>query len=126
MRKELLAGAIAGELTPQDPDDEPASDLRRRLGLSNSAVETGRGVMEPRKRNRPTQKAEPRPDLTTVLRNAGGSLSMQELFGQAGYDRDLPEHIELFYLALRPSIDVTIRVTNNTKENAELGIIDAA
>jgi type I restriction enzyme S subunit len=79
-----------------------------------------------KRRPRPTQQAEPRPDLAAVLRENGGSLPLPELFAQAGYNRDLPEHVELFYLALREALDSTIRLKGDAAENAELEVTDAA
>ncbi len=128
---ELLAAAVDGELAPQDPDDEPASELLRRLGPPQKSQGTlslsvRRGDAMPKRRPRPTQQAEPTPDLAVVLRENGGSLPLPELFAQAGYNRDLPEHVELFYLALREALGSTIRLTGDAAENAELEVADAA
>ncbi|NTH43965.1 hypothetical protein G6K98_02400 [Agrobacterium rhizogenes] len=128
---ELLAAAVAGELAPQDPDDEPSSELLQRLGPPRKSQATlspsnRRGDAMPKRRPRPTQQAEPTPDLAVVLRENGGSLPLPELFAQAGYNRDLPEHVELFYLALREALGSTIRLTGDAAENAELEVADAA
>jgi type I restriction enzyme S subunit len=111
---ELLAAAAAGELTPQDPNDEPSSELLQRLGpprktQATSSSSSRRGDTMPKRRS--TQQAEPTPDLAAVLKENGGSLPLPELFAQAGYNRDLPEHVELFYLALREALGGTIRLT---------------
>jgi type I restriction enzyme S subunit len=54
-----------------------------------------------------------------------GRSPLPELFGQAGYDRDQPEHVELFYLALRSQLGRTIRQTGQALENAVLEAVDA-
>ncbi|MER9203904.1 restriction endonuclease subunit S [Mesorhizobium sp. M0933] len=128
---ELLAAAVAGELTPQDPHDEPSSELLQRLGpprktQATLAPSSRRGDTMPKRRPRPTQQAEPTPDLALVLKENGGSLPLPELFAQAGYNRDLPEHVELFYLALRDALGGTIRLTGDAAENAKLEVADAA
>lgn len=128
---ELLAAAVAGELAPQDPDDEPSSELLRRLGpppktQATLSQSSRRDDAMPKKRPRPTQQAEPTPDLAAVLKENGGSLPLPELFAQAGYNRDLPEHVELFYLALREALGSTIHLTGDAAENAELEVADAA
>lgn len=128
---ELLAAAVAGELTPQDPDDEPSSELLQRLGLPRKAQATistpiARGDTMPKRRPRQTQQAEPTPDLAAVLQENGGSLPLPELFAQAGYNRDLPGHVELFYLNLREALGTTIRLTGDAAENAELEVANAA
>ena len=80
----------------------------------------------PKKRPGPTQQVEPTPDLATVLKENRGSLPLPELFAQAGYNRDLPEHVELFYLAVRDALGRTIRMTGKAAENAELEVAHAA
>ena len=67
----------------------------------------------------------PTADLAAVLREAGRPLPVPELFGQAGYDRDQPEHVELFYLALRATLGRTIRKMGDAAENALLELVDA-
>jgi type I restriction enzyme S subunit len=129
--QELFAAAVAGELAPQDPDDEPSNELLQRLGPPRKTQKTPapssrRGDTMSKQRPRPTQQAEPTPDLAAVLKESGGSLPLPELFAQAGYNRDLPEHVELFYLALREALGSTIRQTGDATENAELGVPDAA
>lgn len=130
LEQELLAAAVAGDLVPQNPDDESASVLLLRLGpphrdAREASKPRHRGERMPNKRSRPTQQAEPTPDLAAVLRDNGGTLALPELFSQAGYDRDLPEHVELFYLALRDALGRTIRLSGDAAENAELEAIDA-
>ena len=44
MERELLSAAVAGELTPQDPTEEPASALLERLGLPPREIAPPRGA----------------------------------------------------------------------------------
>jgi len=130
LEQELLAAAVAGDLAPQNPDDEPASTLLHRLGPPGRDADPAsrpsrRGGRMSNKRSRPTQQAEPTPDLAAVLRENSGTLPLPELFTQAGYDRDLPEHVELFYLALRAALGRTVRLSGQAVENAELETTDA-
>lgn len=132
MEQELFAAAVSGELTLQDPNDEPAAALKARLGspVQRIAAEPGsgpQGSTMPKRKPRPSQQAEPTPDLTAVLRDNGGTLALPDLFALAGYNRDLPEHVELFYLALRAGMGTSLRVTGDeSPENAKVGIADAA
>ena len=80
----------------------------------------------PSKKPRRSQQAEPTPDLETVLRQNGGVLPLPELFAYAGYNRDLPEHVELFYLALRETVGASISQAGDLAENARLEVIRAA
>jgi len=133
LARELLAAAVAGELVPQDPADEPASRLLERLGPppkdtpprpAGDGKDGAQAVTT--KRKAPTRRLAPTSELATVLRDAGRPLPLPELFGQAGYDRDQPEHVELFYLALRAELGRTIRQIGDAPENAVLEAIDAA
>jgi type I restriction enzyme S subunit len=133
MERELLAAAVAGELTPQDPAEERASTLVERLGPppreiapTPTAEDEDGATVVPIQRKAPGRRSGPTPDLATVLRDAGRPLALPELFGQAGYDRDQPEHVELFYLALRSQLGRTIRQSGDALENAVLEAVDAA
>lgn len=75
---------------------------------------------------RPSEQAEPMPDLAVVLRENGGTLPLPDLFALAGYNRDLPEHVELFYLALRSALGETLRVAGDATENVRVEVVDAA
>lgn len=131
LEQELLAAAVAGELAPQDPEDEPASAMLGRMGpppSTGASVKTNpKGKRMPQRKPRPSQQAEPTPDLASVLRDNGGALRLPELFALAGYNRDLPEHVELFYLALREELGGRLRMKGDEDaENAEVEISDAA
>lgn len=132
MEKELLAAAMSGELAPRDPTDEPATALLERLGPPPRDVAKSRPVDVESgetpvsiKRASPSQKPLLTSDLAAVLREAGRPLSLPELFSQAGFDRDQPEHVEVFYLALRTQLGQTIRKIGDAIENAELEAINA-
>jgi type I restriction enzyme S subunit len=133
METELLAAAVAGELVERDPADEPAWALIDRLGPppseqlpANDADEGKETSPVSAKRTSASRRQGPNSDLTAVLREAGRPLKLPELFGQAGFDRDEPEHVELFYLALRSQLGSAIRQVGDLVENAELEAVDAA
>lgn len=135
MERELLAAAVAGELVSQQPDDESADDLLNRLGeptenvvpaLVDKQEKTPRGSGMKRKAATLTEKGNAT-KLGRLLLKAGRPLALPELFALAGFDRDEPEHVELFYLALRAELNHTIRQVGDDAENAMLeGIVDAA
>jgi restriction endonuclease S subunit len=134
MERELLAAAVAGELVAQQADDESAEDLLNRLGEPAEVpvpapVErqerTSRGGAMKRKHATPNEKQSAN-KLSDLLRKAGRPVALPELFSLAGFDRDEPEHVELFYLALRAEINRTVRQVGGDAENAMLeGISDA-
>ena len=69
--QELLAAAVAGKLSPQDPDDEPRplsfSVWGRRKKRSRHSPHLRQKVTNmPSKKPRPSQQAEPTPDLEAV------------------------------------------------------------
>jgi type I restriction enzyme S subunit len=135
MERELLAAAVAGELVPQQLEDEPAAQLLDRLGEPREIDATPREVEKGSKskgntvkpKNTPSSKAsKSKVQLSAVLQKAGRPLPLPELFTLAGFDRDQPEQVELFYLALRSELDRTIRQTTNAAENAVLEVITDA
>ena len=62
--------------------------------------------------------------LTEVLRDAGGPLSLPQLFATAGYDRDKPSQIEDFYVELREELGRTIRALQSAPERDLVELID--
>lgn len=64
--------------------------------------------------------------LSGWLKKAGRPLPLPELFALAGFDRDEPEHVELFYLALRSELGRTLRQVGDDAENAMLERISDA
>jgi len=133
METELLAAAVAGELVEQNPRDEPAAAFINRLGPPPSETLPADDADEGKdtapvsfKRTSSSRLHVPNSDLAAVLREAGRPLTLPELFGQAGFDRDEPEHVELFYLALRSQLGSAIRQAGDAIENAVLEAVDAA
>ncbi|WP_422016664.1 restriction endonuclease subunit S [Roseateles sp.] len=135
MERELLAAATAGELVDQDLSDESADELLARLGEPTEAVvalslnkekKTSKGsAMKKKSGSAPSGGRQPK--LVEVLKRAGRPLALPELFALAGFDRDEPEQVELFYLALRSELNHTIRQVGADTENAVLQEIgDAA
>ena len=135
MERELLAAAVAGELVEQDPSDESANELLARLGepteaaVAPSTTKKERasrgGAMKKKSVSSPSISGAPK--LGEVLKKAGRPLPLPELFALAGFDRNDPEQVELFYLALRSELNHTIRQVGGDTENAMLEEIgDAA
>jgi type I restriction enzyme S subunit len=107
MAKEIYAAAVRGELSERVEAEEPASAMLARLGpppKEQTAPRTG-GPAEVE-----DGQADERQDLTEVLRSQkGGQCSAEDLFAQAGYERDLTREVEGFYLELREALGKTIQ-----------------
>ena len=73
-----------------------------------------------KKKSGPSPSVGRAPKLGEVLKKAGRPLALPELFALAGFDRDEPEQVELFYLALRSELNHTIRQVGGDAENAML------
>jgi type I restriction enzyme S subunit len=134
MEAELLSAAVGGELVPQDPIAEPATDLLARLGevpseefstVPSNISENGDEISAPSQRGR-GRKSEPETDLAGVLREAGRPLSVPELFRIARYDRDSVADVEKFYLALRQQYGRTIRAVDGEADNTENTLLEDA
>jgi type I restriction enzyme S subunit len=135
MERELLAAAVAGELVEQDPSDESADELLTRLGEPTDAPTGPSGTKMDRaskggamkKMSGSSSSSGRSLRLSDILKKAGRPLALPELFALAGFDRDEPEQVELFYLALRSELNRTIRQVGGDTENAVLEEIgDAA
>ncbi|MEL4428331.1 restriction endonuclease subunit S [Shewanella mangrovisoli] len=98
-RQNILRAAFAGELVPQDPDDEPASVLLERI-----RAERAERAKQPKKRQPKKQKEITAlvSKLIDVLAEAGDWLEAQEAFRRCGVaDGALTERIEELYAELR-------------------------
>ncbi len=98
-RQNILRAAFAGELVPQNPNDEPASVLLERI-----RAERAERAKQPKKRQ-PKKKKENATvvsKLIDVLAEAGDWLEAQEAFRRCGVaDGALTERIEELYAELR-------------------------
>ena len=133
MERELLAAAVAGELVAQQSGDEPAENLLSRLGEPVEAASPATGKREKTPRGGAVKRKSATPNdknsgakLGDLLKKAGRPLPLPELFALAGFDRDEPEHVELFYLALRAELNRTLRKVGGDAENAMLERISDA
>jgi type I restriction enzyme, S subunit len=93
----LLVKAFRGELVPQDPNDEPASVLLERIRAARTeqpTVKRGRKPPAVRVPRAPKEKAamtksrhdddvQHKPYLASLLREAGGIASVEDLFRRA-------------------------------------------
>lgn len=98
-RQNILRAAFAGELVPQDPNDEPASALLERI-----RAEQAERAKQPKKRQPKKQKeiVTVVSKLIDVLAEAGDWLEAQEAFRRCGVaDGALTDRIEELYAELR-------------------------
>ncbi len=98
-RQNILRAAFAGELVPQDPNDEPATVLLERIRAERAEL-----AKQPKKRQPKKQKeiAVVVSKLIDVLAEAGDWLEAQEAFRRCGVaDGALTERIEELYAELR-------------------------
>nr|WP_282598270.1 restriction endonuclease subunit S [Chromobacterium violaceum] len=98
-RQNILRAAFAGQLVPQDPNDEPASVLLERI-----RAERAERAKQPRLRKTKQQKeiATVVSRLIDVLAEAGDWMPAQEAFRRCGVaDGALTERIEELYAELR-------------------------
>jgi type I restriction enzyme S subunit len=98
-RQNVLRYAFAGELVPQDPNDEPASALLERI-----RTERAERAKQPKARRIKQRKeiASVVKKLIDVLEEAGDWVTAQEAFRRCGVaDGALTERIEELYVELR-------------------------
>jgi type I restriction enzyme S subunit len=98
-RKNILRAAFAGQLVPQDPNDEPASVLLERI-----RTERAERAKQPKVRKTKQQKeiAAVVSKLIDVLAEAGDWVPAQEAFRRCGVaDGTSTDQIEALYAELR-------------------------
>ena len=98
-RQNILCAAFAGQLVPQDPNDEPASVLLERIRAERAEREK-----QPKVRKTKQQKeiAALVSKLIDVLAEAGDWVPAQEAFRRCGVaDGALTDQIETLYAELR-------------------------
>lgn len=97
-RQNILRAAFAGQLVPQDPNDESASAL-----LEHIRTKRAERVKQPKSRKaKPKEIATVASQLIDVLAEAGDWLDAQEAFRRCGVaDGALTERIEELYSELR-------------------------
>jgi type I restriction enzyme, S subunit len=98
VEQSVLARAFHGDLVEQNPSDEAAGALIRRI-VSDAEDKPKTNQHMPRKK-RAAVTREPRA-LLEVLRATSGSMSPEELFREARRDETNLEEVERFYAELR-------------------------
>lgn len=101
LRKSILKKAFRGELGPQDPNDEPASELIRRIREERDKNKQKEKPIKQEK-NVDVFMSGPRRSLYYILVEAKVMLTPEELFSKAGFTL---ETIDEFYQELRSEID---------------------
>ncbi|MEB2647329.1 hypothetical protein SOP86_16930 [Pseudomonas canadensis] len=98
-RQNILRAAFAGQLVPQDPNDEPASVLLERIRAERAERDKQPKV---RKTKQQKENAVVVSKLIDVLAEAGDWLPAQEAFRRCGVtDGALTDQIESLYAELR-------------------------
>lgn len=98
-RQNILRAAFAGELVPQDPNDEPASVLLERIRAERTERANQPKVRRTKQEKEITAVVK---KLIDVLEEAGDWVTAQEAFRRCGVaDGALTERIEELYAELR-------------------------
>lgn len=108
MRRFLVTQAIGGSLVPQDPNDEPASDLLERLRAQRK---TETSQLKAKHMPKPRSKTSvPRRPLIEVLRQHKKPMTPERLFMLSGYQQEFADSefrqdvVDSFYQELRQLI----------------------
>lgn len=131
MIAELLGTAVNGSLVPQDPADEPAATMLKRLGpVPADEISIGRlnASQETEAVTRLHSNESDRvqgQSLAEVLLKAGRAMTLPDLCFAAGFDRNSVAEIERFYILLRAELGVSIRAVEPVGENATVEAVNA-
>ncbi len=103
LRQSILKKAFSGKLVPQDPNDEPASELLKRIKAER---EKAAREKKPARKTRKKKEVKRVRDLLTALTQAGDWISAQEAFRQCGIsDSAETDQIEPLYMDLRDLVN---------------------
>lgn len=102
MRQAILEQAFAGQLVPQDPTDEPASELLKRIQAEKKAALEEEKMKRSSKPKTKSVENKAVPSLLEVLRAADNPLTPEEVFRAAGYTHD---SLEVFYADLKTALN---------------------
>jgi type I restriction enzyme, S subunit len=105
-----LAKAFRGELAPQDPNDEPASALLRRIKEQSSLIQHLSKRRPSKPKSKLTQlkgmKSKGSQSVMFTLNTSDGPLSASELFALCGHPSDADTKcVESFFVEVRAALD---------------------
>jgi type I restriction enzyme S subunit len=126
-RQSLLRRAFSGHLVPQDPNDEPASEVLDRITVDRkAAINTTKTKLMPT----PKQTIIRRP-LLDILRAHNKPMTPEELFAASGYEHEFntskhaQEVVDAFYHELRLLTETPATVQQKIS-SANLVVLEAA
>lgn len=106
LNQSILGKAFRGELVPQDDNDEPASDLIKRINAERENLE--KELKNNKKGSRKKSYGKNKKMIISIveaLRKSENPLSAQQLLSAAGYPNNSnTDQIEQFFLDIRESI----------------------
>jgi type I restriction enzyme S subunit len=123
IHQSILKKAFKGELVEQDPNDEPASTLLKRIHEERQhRADEERQKPRPQRGRKVTTEVVRR-SLYETLQEAGQPLPVRDLFQQAGFSQ---ETIDDFYEEVRRAIyiDKVIRCKHGANNEVFLEVID--
>ena len=126
MKQEVISAAVSGELVPQREGAETAAAMLERLGPPPKVSRGTRSRRVGQRRGSETQvkgREGATIQLVDALLKEDRAVAAEELFLLAGYDRNSPEQVELFYLELRKELESRLRAVGNSTENQLLEVI---
>lgn len=99
-RQSILKKAFSGQLVPQDPNDEPASELLARIKSEREAAQ--KEIKKRPRKKRKKKEVKTMANLLEVVTTANDWLSAQDAFRQCGIaDGAETDAIEKIYEELR-------------------------
>ena len=101
----ILSKAFRGELVPQDPNDEPANDLLRRIIEQHEVQKPAEILVKEVIMTEEKMGVKKRVPVLDAIRGAKDWISAPQLLLKAGYPNDAdPDMMEDFYLQLKQEL----------------------
>lgn len=101
LNQSILAKAFRGELVAQDPNDEPASALLKRIREEKTQMTAKRKTKPQKKGKKMKRKKEPQRDILSILRESTRAMTPEDVFVTGGFDES---SVDEFYEQLRNAV----------------------
>ena len=97
----ILSKAFRGQLVPQDPRDEPASVLLKRIQQEKARLAVEQKAKPKRRGKKMKRRKSEKQDIITILREASHAMTPEEVFAAGRFDED---SVDAFYEQLRDAV----------------------
>lgn len=116
MKSQILSYAFTGKLVPQNPTDETATELLKKIKVEKVKMEVEMKAQRKKRRAQPKKKQVMKNlEIIEVLKMNAKPMPTKEVWQESKFKNDIDE----FYTALRYEVEETENVLSMVAENQE-------